>query len=541
MRLLVTAFILAIFSCVAQAEIEVQVEPAQVHAGQSFRLTLSQIPQHQGGIPDLTPLQGQFTILGTERHVNYSVINGQAQSSSQWIITLKPLKTGILTIPSITFGTEQSSPVTINVVATAAKPQTTQALDNQQDVALTTAVDKNKVYLNQEIIYTVKLYNSKRLLDVNYQGPQVEDALIIPLGDAKRYQTVLDNSNYVVEEQNYAIYPQKSGTLKIRSPVFSALIYGFDPQQVKVGDKDINITVNPIPKGQQSKTWLPARLVKLSEHYENTSQKLSQGSTLTRTVTIQGVGIPAQLLPTLNFAQNDAFNVYPEKGGEHNQIKQGNLVGSTEIKVTYLFNKTGTVTIPELRLPWFNTETGKNEVAVLAPRSMEITAIQPANDNDKPASVASVSAAKPDKQLIKKESSPWPWLIALLFALAWLVTLGLWFWQTGYFKKRYHHAALKELAAACHKCDPERAKDALLNWARLHWPDTAVLNLTDLSQLIRDAQLKKQIQLLSQVLYQRGERALWRGDELLKAVQAFKKATVKKTKSGSSLPPINPF
>lgn len=95
---------------------------------------------------------------------------------------------------------------------------------------------------------------------------------------------------------------------------------------------------------------MPARLVKLSERYENTAQSVTTGSTVTRTITIQGIGIPAQLR-TLDFSQSDAFQVYPEKGSDKNQIKQGNLVGSTRIKVTYLFNKTGKITIQSYAYP----------------------------------------------------------------------------------------------------------------------------------------------------------------------------------------------
>lgn len=50
-----------------------------------------------------------------------------------------------------------------------------------------------------------------------------------------------------------------------------------------------------------------------------------------------------------------------KKVEKNNQIKQGNLVGSTVNKVTHLFNKAGKICLPELRLPWFNTETGKKE------------------------------------------------------------------------------------------------------------------------------------------------------------------------------------
>ncbi len=377
MNKIIIAGILSLFSVLIHAQISLRVDPSQVAIGEEFKLILTQDDPQNGGVPDLTVLQSDFVILGTERHVSYSIINGQTQSASQWIVSLEAKKSGILTIPAIRVGADQSSPVTINVQANSTN-QTNQdpQLDSSdaQDVQLTSNVDEKKPYVNQQILYTVKLYNSKRLLDADYQGPQVENALLIPLGDAKRYQTVQNNTNYVVEEQSYAIFPQKSGPLQIKSASFSALIYDINPQKVKAQDKPIDLTVQPIPKDYKGKDWLPAKKITLTEQYENTNQTIEQGSTITRTVTLEGVALPAQLLPMLHFEETDAFNVYPEKGKEQNKVIQGELVGSTDIKVTYLFNKAGKVIIPELKISWFNTETGKEEVAMLPPRSFEITA-----------------------------------------------------------------------------------------------------------------------------------------------------------------------
>lgn len=63
-------------------------------------------------------------------------------------------------------------------------------------------------------------------------------------------------------------------------------------------------------------------------------------------------------------------------------------------------------------------------MAVLAPRSMDITAAQAPDEAQ-----ASTLKLQPEQSdvTIKKTSSPWPWLVAVLFALAWLATLGLWF------------------------------------------------------------------------------------------------------------------
>ncbi|WP_058534098.1 BatD family protein [Legionella saoudiensis] len=548
-KLIIISFFYLV-NTLAHAEIQIQIDPPEISQGESFRLLLTQPSlQSANGIPDLTPLRKDFIILGTERSVNYSVINGQTQASSTWIINLKARKIGPVTIPAIKMGGEQSSPLTINI-----SPQDTSVQnsndDQQQDIFLTTEVNEKKPYLNQQITYKVRLYNSKQLLDASYQGPKVDNALLIPLGNEKRYQTQKNNVTYLVEEQSYAIFPQKSGPLTITSPAFTALIYGFDPQRIKASSKDITLDVQPIPPQFSGQSWLPAKQIQLSDSYENSGQTIDQGSTLVRTITLEGVGIPAQLLPNLHFADSDAFKVYPEKGKEKNQVNQGEIVSRSEIKVTYLFNKSGKITIPELKLPWFNTVTGKEEIAVLAPRSIEVvpskTTISKTSspNQDKalaPQSIAEAVAAPSGSAT----TNNWGWIIAALFALAWLLTLSLWAWQRRSHApgKKAYKRALQNLHDACHQNNPHRCRDALLKWANLHWPDAVILNLTDLIRLSTDMQFKKQVHVLSQALYQENEKGAWHGDELWRSVTNLKgtyAAPKNKENKASSLPPMNP-
>ncbi|MCW8409196.1 BatD family protein [Legionella sp. PATHC035] len=550
MRQLIIIGFFYLFSTLVYAEVQVQVEPSQISIDDSFRLILTQDNLQNGGIPDLTPLQKDFMILGTERRMNYSIINGQSQSSSEWTVTLKPQKQGKLTIPGIKIGNEYTKPLTIDVAAgTTQNAPTSVSPQRNQDLYLTAQVDKKNPYVNQQIIYKVTLYNSKHLLDADYQGPQVENALIVPLGENRRSQIQKNGVTFIVEEQNYAIFPQKSGPLKIKPPVFTALIYDFNPERVKATDKTIRVDVQPIPKEFSGKTWLPAKGVKLFEHYENSAPTIPQGNTLIRNVIIEGVGVPAQLLPTPNFAETDGVSVYPEKGKDKNRVTQGELIGRTEIKITYLFNKAGKITIPELKLPWFNTETGKEEVATLPAKTLEVTPSNtvpvPAANPNQTAVSKNQTITQPTQNTVESTSAApfnWAWLVAALFALAWLFTMALWAWQrrnknTG--KGRYK-TALNELHKACTQGNPQRARDALLQWARMHWPDAPILNLTDLTRLTADAPFKKQVQILSQVLYKSKEKVLWRGDELWRSLQQMKKNNASKQERKNELPPINP-
>lgn len=549
MNKLIVIFFFCIVTLAARAEVHVQVDPSQVRVDESFRLILTQDTMQDGGIPDLTPLQKDFNILGTERRMNYSVINGQSQSFSEWTITLKPQREGRLIIPPLKIGKELTTATLINVAAGTSTTIETNAstTDQQRSIFLTTEVNNKSPYVNQQIIYKVTLYNSKQLLDADYKGPQVENALLIPLGQEKRYQTQKNNVPYLVEEQNYAVFPQKSGPLKIKSPVFTALIYDFNPERVKAEDKSISLNVQPIPKEYSGKVWLPAKDVRLTEAYEHSDQTITQGNTLIRTVTLEGVGVPAQLLPTLHFAETDGFNVYPEKGKEKNQLHQQELFGRTEIKVTYLFNKAGRVTIPELKLPWFNTETGKEEIASLPEKTIEVSASSADSANTGQGAPATEQKPAPKAKDEIKTAAPtqsnWAWFVAALFAFAWILTLVLWGWQ----KTRKHSgrgqnkASLKALHKACIEGNPRNTRDALLKWAHFNWPDAPILNLTDLSRLTQDASFKKQVQILSEVLYKNQGKSMWRGDELWRSIQALKNSNNQTQKKTSALPPINPF
>ena len=561
MKKIMISLFLATYALVVDATIQVELDPSPARVNETVQLTLTQNGASSGGVPNLRGLQKNFLILGTARQVSYALVNGRSTTLSQWVISLKPLKTGVLSIPAIKIGSEQTDPMTINVEAasgaTSSSSPDEASLDDSTEtrgqdarsLILKTSMNQEKPYVNQEIIYTVKLFNSTNLLDAEYQAPKAEDALIIPLGDARRYQQVLGSTHYVVEEQRYAVFPQKSGRLTISSPTFTALIYDFNPHRVTVQDKETEVSVQAIPKQYQNE-WLPAKAVTLTEHYENKSQSIAQGSTLVRTIILEGTGIPAQLLPALSFKGTNELNVYPEKSTERNQVRQGELVGSTEYKITYLFNKPGTIKIPELIVPWFNTHTGKAEAAVLPEQSIQVTPVlTPLSDTLKGAreqpDQGNTSSLKPlSTQTVTTQSTEYfgSWLVAGFFAVAWFLTLCLWARQKGTRgTKGSYNTVLGQLKKACANAQPKEARDALLKWSALQWPDARILNLHDLVELVNQVELKKQIQILSHALYKQDAASLWRGEALFDAVKAMKKGThAPRKKQKIDLPPINP-
>ncbi len=537
--------VLCVTTHTALAKLTVDVEPDQLKLGETLRLTITQDDPQSIGVPDLITLEKDFSIVETERSTSYTVINGQARSLNQWGIVLMPKRAGTYSIPSINVGKEQTQPSKI-VVSNNGVSVTTQndAIPQQNnDVMLTAEATPQTPFLNQQVLYTVKLYNRQRLLDAEYQPPKVEDGLLIPLGNGRHYQTELNGQTYSVDEQKYAIFPQKSGELMIHPPVFKALVYGDLPQQVIKHGQSIKLNVKPM-QGQPT-TWLPAKEVTLSDQLEQSESTLTEGSTITRVVTLQAVAVPAQLIPTLTFTGNAHVSVYPEKPKSKNRLKQNELVSTQIIKVTYVLNKAGQVELPKIDQAWFDTSTGKFKIASLPARVIHVTP-RPGNNN---ASATNIPMKNNKNQAVKplltqtvsqQSHHPLLWL-GLGFSVAWLMIVA--FWGVQQLKRVPHQKKLayRALREACIKHNPHQAREALLDWGLTLWPTKRLLNLRDLEQLIPESRFKKQLHLLSLALYsQNGLNKTWRGDDLWHCVQHFKVNKVKQSQNRYDLPGIHP-
>jgi hypothetical protein len=530
--------------------IAVELDATQIELGQQVRLTLTYDPQSAQGNPDFTVLQKEFMILATEQAMSYTVMNGQARAVGQWSVVLEPKHTGLITIPVLRIGTVTSDPVQLNVnPSTHAAPTTAThtsmpAADLHAALALKVRVDNTHPYLNQEILYKVSLITRHRLLDVQYQPPQVEDAIIVPIGDSQRSQTMRKGVSYHVDEQLYAIFPQKSGPLAITPPSLQALQYDITPQPVTVTGDAVTIQVQPLPKHVSRREWLPSKLVRLQESYDHSDTQLQEGATLVRTIELQAQGLVAQLLPTIPFPDSVDLRSYPEQPENDTRIQQGELWGRSKIKVTYVFPRAGKVVIPAIRVPWFNVKTQKHAIAELPARTYDILSASSSSSSKKNRSLFSKAHQQTSSFLAKTTSRHAPSLqikpAILLWTAIMVSVVGLFgvicFWQI------QKTQALRRLRSACRAHDASRSKIAILDWARQQWPTKDFLHLGDILPLLPESSpLRAALHSLIACVYQSKPIENWRGTGLWHAVKTFKRQSPKiKRQKKSGMPPIHP-
>ena len=103
------------------------------------------------GEPDFTVIESDFEILSTSRQQQYSRVNGQTQSFTDWNLLLAPKRIGRLLVPSINYKKDISNAIEITV------RQASAASAVGQPVFTETLVDKSAVYIQEQLLLTHQL------------------------------------------------------------------------------------------------------------------------------------------------------------------------------------------------------------------------------------------------------------------------------------------------------------------------------------------------------------------------------------------------
>ena len=195
------------------------VDRTEVSINDVFTLTLRVNADLSNTTPDIDALQQDFVIVGSSQRNNFTFASGVSEQWTEFRISLRPRSTGTLTIPAFRLGNEVTLPISIVVDNAVQNPV------NRDDFFLQTTVSKDEVYVQEQLLYTVKIYFSIPFDQGAQLGtPQTGDAVVQPLGNDISSQEIIDGLRYNVIERRYVLFPQSSGMLEISPISFTASV-----------------------------------------------------------------------------------------------------------------------------------------------------------------------------------------------------------------------------------------------------------------------------------------------------------------------------
>lgn len=322
--------------------------------------------------PNTDALSKDFEILDQKQSYNMQSINGDTTAQVTWSYSLAPKRTGSLKIPTIKYKDAASNELTIRVM----KGKAPQDANNPPQVFIEATIDKSEAYIQEQIVYTLRLYSADRLASGELSVPESNDAIIEALGDTKKYFRMAYNRRYEVRERQYLIFPQKSGKLTIDAQSFNGLLIDTNNRRrvrVRELSEPMNIDIKSPPASFTGDTWLPATSLYLSEKWATDPDNLMVGDSITRTLEIKALGLLGSALPPMGLEKVRGLKIYPDSPTVESQQHESGAQSIRQESIALVAVSPNEVTLPEIRIPWWDTLNDVERVAVIPAHTFNIT------------------------------------------------------------------------------------------------------------------------------------------------------------------------
>lgn len=516
------------------AAVTAEIRPNPVLAGEVFTLTVRQSPAGSGE-PQLPALPDGMREIQRSQSQSTQIINGQINSTRSWQIQMISSRPGgeVLQLPPL--DGEAFAPLALKV-----QTPDPQAQARAQVFAQFISEDP-QTWVGAEVRLRLQVYVAGDLESGRLPDPEVPGLVIEKISESNDGDALIGNTRYRVLDRQYVAFAEEAGTLRIPGPVFTGQVVdrsrrsrfpslSVPTRRVTAVAPDISIEVQA-PQYRPDAQWLPARQVVIDDSLEASGNQAQAQEALTRVIRLRVDGQLHTQLPDFQWprpARSKAQTYTEDAQSQTAKRNDGGVSAELIQRFVHIPQADGTLELPGVRLPWFNTQSGRWEEAQLAPRQVRVaSAARPSTPVDqpnpsapgtaKPAAPPSLEAAATDPSANAEPSRQGMqlrlWQSAALAALAgWLFTLlggAIWLWRKprGPEVDAGSGRAGKLVAQALKSQDAPALARATHIWGReqgwLRSQDEGSQGLLGLAQALDPHPLGHQLRQLSRHLYAR--------------------------------------
>lgn len=534
-KLLTTAVLLIVAMTARAATLQSQVDRQVINSGETLELTVSFDEQVLFGEPEFDSLEKDFTIISQNRQSRIAIVNGSKESLTQWKLSLSPKREGKLLIPSFSFEGEVTDAFEIDV------RQPTAAVDPGAPVFTEAVLDQSAVYVQQQALLTLRFYTTLSLGSFEMSELSVPGAQVVKVAE-NQYQKQVAGKEYTVVETRLAIFADSSGELTIPAMRYSGVVndrrsfgsgwFNQGGQRLSFSTDEKVLTVKPRPANATMKDWLPSPEVQLYDHWSRDDATLTVGEPITRTITLNAGGLTGAQLPPLPINQVDGVKIYHDQPQLEDNTGAEGITGNRIESMAIVPTQAGKLTLPEIRVQWWDTAADQRRETVLPGKTFEVlpgaggatqqptqpavaalsTLQQPATNEAETSDLSGM--VDTDTGANTQQSGL---IIALVAGNALLLLIAVIFavlWRrarqptntppdTAAAEQSAHNKQFKEIRVAAADHNYAALREAIIQWARNHWQDPRIHTLEQISTRADNDRLHTLFQALDACLYNR--------------------------------------
>jgi hypothetical protein len=314
------------------------------------------------------------------------IVNGQVSRNIDYTYFLQPKRTGTFEVGpadvKIQGGIRRSGTVTLRV----REPASTSGQE-RGPIFVEASLSRDKLYLEEQDLYTLKLYLRAKVSDVSLQMPEVEGITFKQLGKPSEYQSVHNGQPYRVLEVRYALVADKEGTYSLPPARMSMTVYeqrGRSPRSpfddpffsfaqgrpVTVASQALHLSVRSLPtEGRPVDFSGLVGTFSLKSNLDPSQVKAGESATLT--LTIEGRG-NVNRIPDLKAPDLPNAKLYADQPVLSTTEDQIGISGVKTMKWAIVPEKEGEVVVPGESVSYFDPAQGKYMVATSAANRLKV-------------------------------------------------------------------------------------------------------------------------------------------------------------------------
>jgi hypothetical protein len=382
---LVTLAALALLaaSAVAATAASIEAEIDRNEATLEDRLTLTLTVIGSEGAAPVLPDLAAFEVVPAGQSKQWNFINGRASSSISYRYLLLPRETGEFVIGPAVVEIDgerlASQPFSVRIRAAGA------ASGQQSDLFLTTQLSTATPYVGEQVLFTWRLYRRVRIADARLDPFEFNGFLVEDLGEVREFETSVNGRTFMVSEIRKALFPQEQGTLTIPATRLTCQVaqqrgrrrsnsvfddmFGRVATEAKVLRSDsLQVEIRALPTSPPGFSGLVGSF--------DLKSKVSQrdthvGESVTLTLEVSGSG-NVQMIPEPPLPELASVKIYNDKPGSKIDRQPSGLRGSRTFRKALVPQVAGTLTLPPVRLIYFDPSADAYRTAATAEISLQV-------------------------------------------------------------------------------------------------------------------------------------------------------------------------
>ncbi len=280
--------------------------------------------------------------------------------------------------------------------AFAAKSSAANSSIKNNNIFVTSSVTKNDPYLYEPFIYQIKLFTRIDLATLKFDPLVLKDAVVKPLGSHKVYNSKHNGSDIKVVELAYIIIPLKAGKLAITSQKINGTLLvnqlkntqsvGGDLQSLFNNVVDSNVVtrseafavesaeviLNVQPSLGHIKQWLPAEDIAVEGKWHGTVFEV--GKPVQYSIIISVKGLTGNQLPRISVEELKGadYKIYAGTSEVKDTVDNLSINSSRNEAYTIIPLKPGKITLPQIKINWWDTKKKKMVPAIMEHDTVEV-------------------------------------------------------------------------------------------------------------------------------------------------------------------------